>query len=100
MIVGVFLKWSNAIHSRNVTDLLCECIPMLIFMVCFFGWMDYMILYKWTNPVEAMPSIINSLICMAMGQEDKAPLWDGSVELSKTLMLFTVISIPWMLIPK
>merc|ERR1712125_116160 len=38
MILGVLLRFSNAIHSKNMTDLCCECIPMMIFMLCFFGW--------------------------------------------------------------
>jgi V-type H+-transporting ATPase subunit a len=100
MVVGVFLRCSNAIHFKNKTDLICECIPMLIFMFCFFGWMDFMILYKWTHPVEGQPSLINSLICMAMGQKDLTPIYPGSVEFSQTLMLFTMLSVPMMLIPK
>jgi len=77
-----------------------ECIPMMIFMICFFGWMDFMILYKWTHPIASAPSIINSLICMAMGQEDLFPIYEGSVELSKTLMMYTVLAVPLMLFPK
>merc|ERR1712113_140806 len=75
---------------------------MLVFMVCFFGWMDFMILYKWTHTdaPNGPPSIINSLICMAMGQEDLYPVYPGSVELSKTLMLFTMLSVPCILFPK
>jgi V-type H+-transporting ATPase subunit a len=100
MTVGVFLKWSNAIYERNFTDFFFECIPMLMFMLCFFGFMDVMILYKWTHPIDNPPSIINSLICMAMGQEDKFPLWDGSVELAQKLMKYTALAVPWMLLPK
>jgi len=127
MLLGVFLRFSNAIHDASSVDLLCECIPMLIFMVCFFGYMDYMIIYKWThkipgdvagpdgpsgtnlawgvdeddNPGSAgAPGIINSLICMAMHQTDKAPLFPGAQDLASTLMLFAVISVPWLLIPK
>jgi V-type H+-transporting ATPase subunit a len=103
MTVGVLLKWSNAFHEKNAVDIFCECIPMMVFMLCFFGWMDYMILYKWVNPIDNPPSIINSLICMAMGQPDLLPLWTGSfssVDLAKKLMLATVISVPIMLIPK
>merc|ERR1719360_386831 len=73
---------------------------MMVFMLCFFGWMDVMILYKWTHPIDDAPNIINSLICMAMGQEDKNPLWPGSVELAQTLMKWTVLSVPFMLLPK
>eukprot|EP00930_Biecheleria_cincta_P072273 TRINITY_DN596_c0_g1_i1.p1 TRINITY_DN596_c0_g1~~TRINITY_DN596_c0_g1_i1.p1 ORF type:complete len:845 (-),score=151.29 TRINITY_DN596_c0_g1_i1:54-2210(-) len=100
MVVGVLLRWSNAIYEKSMTDFICECLPMMVFMLCFFGWMDVMILYKWVNPIDNPPSIINSLICMAMGQEDKFPFWDGSVELAKTLMKFTVASVPIMLLPK
>ncbi|CAE8635588.1 unnamed protein product, partial [Polarella glacialis] len=100
MIVGVFLKWSNAFHSRNLTDFIFECLPMMTFMVCFFGWMDWMILYKWVHPIDNPPSIINSLICMAMGQQDFFPFWDGSVEMAQMLMKFTVLAVPLMLLPK
>jgi len=100
MIVGVFLRWSNALYDKNMTDFIFECIPMIVFMLCFFGWMDVMILYKWVHPIDNAPNIINSLICMAMGQEDKNPLWPGSVELAQTLMKWTVVSVPFMLFPK
>jgi len=100
MTVGLILRWSNAFYEKNMTDFLCECIPMMIFMLCFFGWMDCMILYKWVHPIDNPPSIINSLICMAMGQEDKFPLWPGSVELAQTLMGYTMLAVPIMLLPK
>merc|ERR1712048_204618 len=100
MDVGVLIRWSNALHQNNMVDFIFECIPMMVFMLCFFGWMDFMVLYKWTHPIDNPPSIINSLICMAMGQEDLFPIYEGSVELSKKLMLYTVLSVPIMLFPK
>ncbi len=93
-------RWSNAFYENNMVDFVCECLPMMVFMLCFFGWMDAMILYKWTHPIDNPPSIINSLICMAMGQQDFFPLWDGSVELAQTLMKYTVCAVPIMLFPK
>eukprot|EP00747_Dinoflagellata_sp_TGD_P184174 gnl/TRDRNA2_/TRDRNA2_39575_c0_seq1.p1 gnl/TRDRNA2_/TRDRNA2_39575_c0~~gnl/TRDRNA2_/TRDRNA2_39575_c0_seq1.p1 ORF type:complete len:804 (-),score=201.51 gnl/TRDRNA2_/TRDRNA2_39575_c0_seq1:200-2611(-) len=100
MIVGVLVRWSNALYEKNMVDFICECLPMMVFMICFFGWMDFLILYKWTHPVDNAPNIINSMICMGMGQQDNMPMFDGSVELSKKLMLATVLSVPCMLIPK
>eukprot|EP00403_Amphidinium_massartii_P038491 CAMPEP_0178440268 /NCGR_PEP_ID=MMETSP0689_2-20121128/36668_1 /TAXON_ID=160604 /ORGANISM="Amphidinium massartii, Strain CS-259" /LENGTH=826 /DNA_ID=CAMNT_0020062991 /DNA_START=66 /DNA_END=2546 /DNA_ORIENTATION=- len=102
MIVGVFLRFGNALHEKNMVDLVFECVPMLIFMVCFFGWMDFMILYKWVTPdfPAGAPSVINSLIVMAMGGEDKQPLWDGSTAVMKNLMTLTVAVVPLMLFPK
>ena len=43
-------------------DFCCECVPMMVFMVCFFGFMDYMVLFKWVTPMPNPPSIINSMI--------------------------------------
>mmetsp|Transcript_72761 Transcript_72761/g.201765 ORF Transcript_72761/g.201765 Transcript_72761/m.201765 type:complete len:812 (+) Transcript_72761:104-2539(+) len=103
MTVGLLLRWSNAFYFNNMADFVFECIPMMIFMLCFFGWMDFMVLFKWVHPIDNPPSVINSLICMAMGpmgQEDKFPLWDGSVALSKQLMLCSVLAVPVMLFPK
>jgi V-type H+-transporting ATPase subunit a len=100
MLVGVALRFSNGFFEGNKTDIICECCPMLAFMICFFAYMDFMILYKWVTPIETAPSIINSLICMAMGQKDTAPLWDGSIALEKNLMTITMLSVPIMLIPK
>jgi len=100
MIVGVTLRFLNAINDKSATNFLFECIPMMVYMVCFFGWMDFMILYKWVHPIDNAPSIINSLICMAMGQEDKNPLYPGSVEMARTLMVYTVLSVPFLLLPK
>jgi V-type H+-transporting ATPase subunit a len=97
MTVGVFLRWSNAFYEKNMVDFVFECVPMLVFMLCFFGWMDFMILYKWVHPIDNAPSIINSMICMAMGQQDDFPLWDGSVQLAQKLMLYTVCAVPIML---
>jgi V-type H+-transporting ATPase subunit a len=73
---------------------------MLFFMVCFFGYMDFMILYKWVTPMANPPSIINSLICMMMGGNDPAPLFEGSVFFQKILWCIIVATVPLMLIPK
>jgi len=111
MTLGVFLRFGNAMYFGSFIDFFCECIPMLIFMVCFFGWMDFMVVYKWVYAMDAPPGIINSLICMAMGpmgvgQTDEFPLWEGtnggmsSVDLSTILMKFAILSVPWLLLPK
>jgi len=100
MIVGVLLRWSNAFFDKSMTDFFCECVPMMVFMICFFGWMDFMILYKWTHVIDVPPNIINSLICMSMGTEDDFPLWDGSTDIAKLFMKLSMCAVPIMLLPK
>ena len=77
-----------------------EGVKCVAHLLCFFGWMDFMILYKWVTPMENPPSIINSLICMAMGQEDKMPIFNGAIGTSRILMFLSVCAVPAMLIPK
>mmetsp|Transcript_96759 Transcript_96759/g.282892 ORF Transcript_96759/g.282892 Transcript_96759/m.282892 type:complete len:850 (+) Transcript_96759:78-2627(+) len=98
MILGLLLRFSNALYSKNWVNFFCECIPMMVFMVCFFGFMDIMILYKWVTPMENPPSIINSLISMAMWTPDSNPILGES--LPRLLMVITALSVPVMLIPK
>jgi len=123
MLLGVFLRFSNAIYHKSMLDLFCECVPMLIFMLGFFGYMDYMIIYKWThaiggpNPTDDFhfdapagngsvasngpPGLINSLIVMGMhGTPDPAPLFPGADSVGTWLMIFTAVSVPWILAPK
>jgi len=98
MVVGLCLRFANAIHEKSPTDLFCECVPMMVFMLCFFGFMDYMILYKWVTAMDNPPSIINSMIAMAMWGEDSNPMFGAS--LPRVLMAVCMLSVPCMLIPK
>merc|ERR1719469_164887 len=98
MMLGLCLRYVNAIYEGNMTNLFCECIPMMMFMVCFFGYMDYLILYKWVTPLATPPSIINSMIAMAMGTPDENAIFGESVP--AILKWISVITVPWMLIPK
>jgi len=111
MGVGVLLRFSNACYFRQGKEFLCECIPMIIFLCCFFGWMDFLIIYKWTHRIPNPPSIINSLIKMAMFQPTKPgdPIFweassdtakDSSAETASNLMLATVAVVPVMLFVK
>jgi len=98
MTVGLILRFSNSIYEKNWIDLLCECCPMMVFMCCFFAYMDYMILYKWVTHMPNPPSIINSMIAMGMWQQDANPMFGET--LPRILMAATLLSVPLMLIPK
>jgi len=66
MTLGVFVKASNTIHFCKWIDFIFEFIPQLLFLVLLFGYMDFLIVYKWTvdwtgNTANA-PSIITTMI--------------------------------------
>ena len=50
MIVGLLLRWSSTIFKRSCLDIICEYVSMMIFRLCFFCWMGFMVLYRWNVP--------------------------------------------------
>jgi len=66
MTLGVFVKASNALYFRKYIDFFFEFIPQLLFMVLMFGYMDFLIVYKWLQDwgyySATAPSIITTMI--------------------------------------
>jgi V-type H+-transporting ATPase subunit a len=66
MTLGVFIKAGNAAYFKKWVDFFFEFLPQLFFMVCLFGYMDFLIVYKWLKPWQpwdlAAPSIITTMI--------------------------------------
>lgn len=66
MTLGVLVKASNAIYFRKPLDFVFEFIPQIIFLVGLFGYMDFLIIYKWLKPWKLYdpkaPSIITTMI--------------------------------------
>ena len=56
MTLGIILKGFNALHFKNKLDFYLEFLPQLIFMLVTFGYMDFMIYYKWTVNYLEIPS--------------------------------------------
>jgi V-type H+-transporting ATPase subunit a len=93
MCFGILMKGANSVYFKNWIDFWCEFVPQILFMVCTFGLMDFMILYKWThqytsevnpNNLNEPPSIITLLIGLVLSPTENPdpPLWgDGSQQL-------------------
>lgn len=65
MMFGIFLKLFNNIKQRQWLDLLVLTLPQMVFMVCTFAYMDFLIIYKWNSvypDTKDAPSIITTMI--------------------------------------
>lgn len=66
MLLGVFVKAGNALYFNNKLIFIFEFIPQLVFMVVFFGYMDFLIVFKWLKNWKlydpSAPSIITTMI--------------------------------------
>ncbi len=48
MTLGICLRGINALYFKNYLDFFCEFIPMILFDLCFFGYMVILIFVKWS----------------------------------------------------
>jgi V-type H+-transporting ATPase subunit a len=87
MIIGIVLKGMNAVQQKSSIDFWCEFVPQIIFMVAFFGYMNYMIIIKWLTDWSSVgqdgPAIITLLISIPLKGSDpgKVPLYgDGTLQ--------------------
>lgn len=77
MTLGVLVKASNSIYYKRKVELIFETIPQLIFLVLVFGYMDFLIIFKWLKPWgygnPHAPSIITTMINLPLmvGKTDK-----------------------------
>ena len=70
MLFGIVLKGVNALHFRSCIDFIFEFLPMFIFMIVTFVFMDTLIVVKWLTDLTAVkkyPSIITIMINMPLG---------------------------------
>lgn len=47
MSLGIFMKGLNSLFFGKYLDFFFEFIPQIVFMVGLFGYMNFMIIYKW-----------------------------------------------------
>ena len=74
------MKAFNSAYFRKHLDFWFEFVPQIVLMLSLFGWMDFLIIYKWLIPwrggeqepketnIFYAPSIISLLIAMFLNQ--------------------------------
>lgn len=78
MLMGLGLRILNNIKSKKYLSLFTLAIPQLIFMLCTFFYMDFLIIYKWLSDYSGernskAPSIIGTMIQVFAGFGDPQP---------------------------
>lgn len=115
MTGGIILKGMNDIYFKDYVGFIFEFIPEIIFMGILFGYMVFMIFFKWSKDYSEDKSLAPSLISLMInifikgGSVDDTPLW-GDYNESKgqykqetfNLLIFVVciVMIPFMMFPK
>uniref|UniRef100_A0AAR2L4U6 V-type proton ATPase subunit a n=1 Tax=Pygocentrus nattereri TaxID=42514 RepID=A0AAR2L4U6_PYGNA len=105
MSFGVILGVFNHLHFRRKYSLYLVFLPELLFLLCLFGYLVFMIVYKWlaftARESEKAPSILIQFINMFIMQEGSGePLYPGQAGLQVFLVLIAVLSVPVLLLGK
>jgi len=105
MLFGIVLSLLNHLHFRNRLAVLFEFVPRILFMLCTFGYMIFLIVLKfcidWSRSATPPPNLVQTMIAMflAPGQVDEdKQLYAGQGGVQAFLLLVALASVPVMLI--
>jgi len=107
MTFGICLSFSNHLHFGDYLSIAFEFLPQLLFMLCTFGYMIFLIIFKWTIDWSASnmqpPNLIQTMIGMFLSPGSVDPsrqLFAGQGPLQAVLVLVAFLSVPVMLFVK
>lgn len=116
MLLGIILKFVNSIYTRNDIDIFFECIPSTVLMMSLFGYMCFLMFYKWNipyyynelhgySPVRSeAPQILSVMIYMFLSPfknpPGMTPFFPSQGIVQGILVILAVLSVPLMLFPK
>jgi V-type H+-transporting ATPase subunit a len=107
MMFGILLKLVNNLRQRQWVDFFTLTIPQLVFMSCTFLYMDYLIVYKWTQVYadsHTAPSIISTMISVYVNMARDNPkdylFWPSERSTERLIVALAIICVPVMLFGK
>ena len=56
MVLGVIMKFFNAAYFKRKLEIFFEFIPQMLFLGLLFGYMDFLIIFKWLKPWDTTPT--------------------------------------------
>uniref|UniRef100_A0A672YL47 V-type proton ATPase subunit a n=1 Tax=Sphaeramia orbicularis TaxID=375764 RepID=A0A672YL47_9TELE len=105
MTFGICISYFNYSHSQQWFHVLLVLIPELLFMLGLFGYLVFLIIYKWLafgpGQSDRAPSILLHFINMVLFTDNKEtpPLYPGQVtHLQSVLMVVVLTSVPVLLL--
>nr|XP_020733925.1 V-type proton ATPase 116 kDa subunit a [Odocoileus virginianus texanus] len=107
MVFGVILSLFNYRFFRNTLNIILQFIPEMIFILSLFGYLVFMIIFKWCSfnvfVSRRAPSILIHFINMFLfnyKDPSNVPLYQHQQEVQSFFVIMALISVPWMLLIK
>ncbi|XP_005988989.1 V-type proton ATPase 116 kDa subunit a 2 isoform X2 [Latimeria chalumnae] len=105
MTFGVLLGIFNHLQFRKKFNIYLVTLPEILFMLCIFGYLVVLVLYKWlaysaANSQSAPSILIHFINMFLLPGGDGEQLFSGQVGLQKFLLVVVGFSVPVMLLGK
>ncbi|KAG5286483.1 hypothetical protein AALO_G00015340 [Alosa alosa] len=106
MTFGVCLSFFNYIHFGQLSSVLLVLLPELVFMLSLFGYLVFMVVFKWVafGPWDSdrAPSILIHFIDMFLFAQnpDNPPLYPRQMIVQRVLVVLALSSVPVLLLGK
>uniref|UniRef100_A0A672YQ59 V-type proton ATPase subunit a n=1 Tax=Sphaeramia orbicularis TaxID=375764 RepID=A0A672YQ59_9TELE len=104
MTFGVCLSFFNFWHFGKINSIFFVLIPELLFMLCLFGYLVFMVVFKWIaytpDQSRIAPSILIHFIDMFLFTDNPSnrPLYKGQMIVQKVLVVLALCSVPVLLL--
>lgn len=104
MSFGMLLQCYNHIHFGKSIYIYLEVLPQILYFWSIFGYLIFMILFKWLTPYpdpSKAPGLLNTLIYMFLSPGTVVmELYPGQAVVQALLLVVAFLAIPWMLLAK
>ncbi|XP_037946314.1 V-type proton ATPase 116 kDa subunit a1-like [Teleopsis dalmanni] len=116
MVFGVCMSVVNFVYFKRLSSIILEFVPQILFLCLLFGYMVFMMFFKWVRysaaaPIQAdtpgcAPSVLIMFINMMLFKPSPkvagcdTNMFEGQPDVEKLFVLVALICIPWMLLGK
>lgn len=116
MVFGVCLSVENFVYFKRYASIILEFVPQVVFLLLLFGYMVFMMFYKWVkysattdfepDTAGCAPSVLIMFINMMLFKSSPVPpgcdeyMFPNQSKIEMIFVVIAVICIPWMLIGK
>lgn len=116
MVFGVCMSVVNFVHFKRYSSIFLEFLPQIIFLLLLFGYMVFMMFFKWVqytaktdfqpNTPGCAPSVLIMFINMMLFKNTEPQegcmehMFEAQNSLQSVFVFIALICIPWMLLGK
>jgi len=101
MLIGLVISLLNRFNKKEFAFIVMENIPEFLLLSCTFGYLSFMILLKWCLnwDTTAPPDLLHTMSQFFLSPQsaNDPPLYTGQLAVQITLLVITILSVPWLL---